>query len=208
MLLEAATLKRALLERVTKPHYAPNMRMQSILIIGSAVSILCSSGCSKSETHKRPAAKDEIGQPVKRLREDTESELQDLRGRWLATEALLIRLRDQLKQLDNRLTKMTDEHTQQITALKITLKTFTAELRELKHGASLPEAEQLKRERITRCFEEVFCLNKRNEDADTEDIFERYGFKDAENWESTWNDPEIDEAFKQKVEARAKLLCP
>ncbi|HIA04338.1 MAG TPA: hypothetical protein EYN06_09520 [Myxococcales bacterium] len=184
------------------------MRVQSILILWGAVSILCSSGCSKSETHKRPAAKDEIGQPVKRLRDDTESELQDLRGRWLATEALLIRLRDQLKQLDNRLTKKTGEHTQQITALEITLKTVTAELHELKHGASLPEAEQLNRERITRCFEEVFCLKKRSEDADIEGILRRYGFKDAENWESAWNNPEIDEAFKQKVEARAKLLCP
>ena len=95
---KAGTLRRALLERVTKPHYAPNMRVQSSLILWGAVSILCSSGCSKSETHKRPAITDEIGQPVKRLREDTESELQDLRGRWLATEALLIRLRDQLKQ--------------------------------------------------------------------------------------------------------------
>jgi hypothetical protein len=184
------------------------MRKHTIMALSGVVSILIGLGCSRPTPEERPLLKGELEQPVKRLREDTESELQDLRGRWLATEGLLIRLRDQIQQLQAKMTEMSEKHSQQFGALEITIETITAEFFELKNGASLPDAEKRNRERITRCFEEIYCLRTRDEDAGASSILRRYGFRSEEDWDSTWNNLELSDAFRQKTEARAKMLCP
>jgi hypothetical protein len=150
----------------------------------------------------------ETQQQVKRLREDTEIELQDLRGRWLATEGLLTTQRNLLKKLNDTHATASNGQTAKLAALELALGALAAQLEQLRRQAGLPLAGDDEQDRLARSYEEIYCLRKRGAEESVAAVYKRYGFNDAASWSKAWEKAAASETFERAVSDRVKRLCP
>lgn len=164
--------------------------------------------CDGQESTPVEPASNEADHQVRRLREDTEIELQDLRGRWLAAEGLLARQRRSTLALEQRLDHTDDHLERRLAELEVELGSLRAQIDVLERLAwrSAPRDTQL--ERLARSYEEIFCLRKRGAEESVAAVYRRYGFEDADGWAEAWARAARNEAFEREVSARVERLCP
>ena len=122
---------------------------------GLAVLMLVGLGCDQSSSSSLPTSRPEMDQQVKRLREDTEIELRDLRGRWLAVEGMLTQQRDRLAQdhkSQNSLVQRVDER---LAQMEVRLGALEADIDALKRITRAPSEMNDVLERLARSYEEI-----------------------------------------------------
>lgn len=180
------------------------MASRPILILAA---IALTGACDRREPTS-PPARTEVDQQVKRLRDDTELELQDLRGRWLAAEGILTELREQLRRLDAEARSALLQRDQRVAALEASLTTVQAELEEARRAIPGPAPADTVLERLARCYEEIACLRKRGAEESVAGVYRRYGFPDVESWAEAWQAASRSEAFEREVQERVERLCP
>jgi len=149
-----------------------------------------------------------MDQHVRRLREDTEIELRDLRGRWLAAEAMLTKMTDKLakaQRTQELLIKRVDER---LAQMEVRLGAMEAELDSLKRHSKAPSEVTEELDRLARSYEEIHCLRKRDSEAQIGAVYRKYGFENAEAWSAAWSNAARDMEFERLVNARVLVLCP
>ena len=189
-------------ERWQLADYAASV-IRSTLI---AILLGCVWGCDRPTPESPLAAPTEAQQQNKRLREDMEIELQDLRGRWLATEGLFTKQRSIIAELRKDI-DLGQEKVNALLALEVELGAMAAELEAIKSGVVSAPANTLS-ERLARSYEEIYCLRKRGAEESVATVYERYGFESAELWRQAWQTAARSEAFEKEVTARVQRLCP
>ena len=143
-------------------------------------------GCDQSSSSSLPTSRPEMDQQVKRLREDTEIELRDLRGRWLAVEGMLTQQRDRLAQdhkSQNSLVQRVDER---LAQMEVRLGALEADIDALKRITRAPSEMNDVLERLARSYEEIYCLRKRGQEEAIGAVYGRYGFEDQSSWSKAW----------------------
>lgn len=173
---------------------------------------LMAASCGRPEpTSSPPAPTAELDQQVKRLRTDHEVQLRDLRGRWLAAEGTLTRVRDTLKQVEASGGTNLQRLEQQITGVEVALGHIVAEIESLKRKQPEPQdrpPEVTELDRLKRSYEEIHCLQKRGALESVADVYRRYDFLDADAWAAAWSQAARSEAFERDLSARVERLCP
>jgi uncharacterized protein YhaN len=172
------------------------------------VIIVCVWGCDQSDTPALPTSRTEMDQQVKRLREDTEIELRDLRGRWLAVEGLLTKQRDRLAQDQRSLENLVKRVDEQLAQMEVHLGSMEADINALKRITREPSAINDVLERLARSYEEIYCLRKRGQEEQVGAVYGRYGFEDLSTWSKAWTEAARSLEFEQEVNARVAVLCP
>ena len=173
---------------------------------------LMAASCGRpDQASSPPAPTAELDQQVKRLRTDHEVQLRDLRGRWLAAEGTLTRVRDTLKQVEERGGTNLKQLEHQITGVEVALGHIVAEIEALKRKQPEPTdhpPEVTELDRLKRSYEEIHCLQKRGALEGVADVYRRYDFLDADAWAAAWSKAARSEAFERDVSARVERLCP
>ena len=165
-------------------------------------------GCDGSSEDAATVSQLEAQQQIKRLREDTEIELKDLRGRWLATEGLLTRQREILKSLKAQLSTGSQNSNAKLAEFELSIGALSAEVERLRRSAGLPTTEEDEERRLARSYEEIYCLRKRGAEESVGSVYKRYGFADAAAWSSAWQRVSRNETFEREVSERVRRLCP
>ncbi|MFT7625403.1 MAG: hypothetical protein ACI9WU_004594 [Myxococcota bacterium] len=175
----------------------------------SVLLFLVAAGCGREEPTPRSAGGSEADYQVRRLREDTEIELQDLRGRWLAAEGLLAKQRLTGRGLEQRLDHTDDHLERRLAELQLEAGTLRAELELLRASAHRPEPVQDHMiDRLASSYEEIYCLRKQGAEEAVAGVYRRYGFDSADEWASAWQSAARSEAFERRVATRVERLCP
>lgn len=189
--------------RLDRQPRAPLRRSLVTLLCGLAVV-----ACDRPERKPPPPTSTESDHQVRRLREDTEIELQDLRGRWLAFEGLLTRQRDTLRDVLARQEQDEDQLRQEVARLDVALGAMSAELALLRELATRPEPPDDTLARLARSYEEIYCLRRQGAEESVGAVYPRYGFSSAEAWAEAWQRAARSESFEREVASRVERLCP
>ena len=169
---------------------------------------VCILGCDQSDTPTLPTSRTDMDQQVKRLREDTEIELRDLRGRWLAVEGMLTKQRDRLAQDQRSLDELVKRVDERLAQTEVRLGSMEADIDALKRITREPNAMNDVLERLARSYEEIYCLRKRGQEEQVGAVYGRYGFEDPSSWSKAWAAAARGLEFEQEVNARVAVLCP
>ncbi len=178
------------------------IRWVLIFVVAGVVS------CDRRETPPPAAAASEADYQVKRLREDTEIELQDLRGRWLAAEGLLTLQRDETKALRTLLNEEHEKYAERLDRMDVALGALVAELESVKNAAPEPAPRETVLDRLARSYEEIHCLRRQGAEEAVAAVYRRYGFEDVQAWSQAWQQAARSESFEREVSARVERLCP
>ncbi len=135
-------------------------------------------------------------------------ELEDLRGRWLAAEAALLKAKEQLRsqrtELDATALRLGDH----MSGLEVRLAGCEARLQPLEVGAVTRAVPLPVEDRAARAFEEIECLRRRGVEEGYDEIRGRWGFTTAEAWSDAWQSAVRKDGFERDVRARIDRLCP
>ena len=172
------------------------------------LTLACVWGCDQSDTPALPTSRTDMDQQVKRLREDTEIELRDLRGRWLAVEGMLTKQRDRLAEDQRSLKALVKRVDERLAQMEVHLGSMEADIDALKRITRDPGAMDDVLERLARSYEEIYCLRKRGQEEQVATVYGRYGFKDKSSWSKAWTEAARSLEFEQEVNARVAVLCP
>ncbi len=164
--------------------------------------------CDRRESTPQEPAPSEADFQVKRLRDDTEIELQDLRGRWLAAEGLLTVQHNDIKALREQLTGRSAEIDDRLGRIETGLGTLQAEIEALRGSVHRPPPRDTVLERLARSYEEVHCLRRQGAEEAVAAVYRRYGFADVDEWAEAWQQAARSEAFEREVSTRVERLCP
>jgi chromosome segregation ATPase len=122
-------------------------------------------GCDRQDQSTQPAAQTEMDQRVKRLRDDSKIEVQNLRGQWIAAEGMLTKHRDKIADLKKNFRKQVLRFEKQlktmdsrITALDANIASLTQMLQQLAAPKDTLE------DRLARSYEEIYCLRKQGKE--------------------------------------------
>ena len=180
------------------------MRTACTVIVAS----LALAGCDRDRGAPPPPPRTEPDQQVKRLRDDTEIELQDLRGRWLATEAMLTRERDELKKMKLQVASDTKRIEDRLTFAEVEIGWRDGRMRELEVKAAAEAPPPSVEDRLARSYEELYCLRKQGAEEGVAEVYRRWGFESPEQWADAWQRAARSNAFERDVRARVDRLCP
>jgi len=165
-------------------------------------------GCDTSDPSPLPVTAPEMDQQVRRLREDTEIELRDLRGRWLAAEGMLTKMTDKLSKAHSTQELLIKRVDERLAQMEVRLGAMEAEVDGLKRLSKSPSEMSDELDRLARSYEEIHCFRKRGLETRVGSVYRKYGFENVEKWSAAWSRAARDMEFERLVNARVQALCP
>lgn len=180
------------------------------LAITLAIAVLLGPGCNEPQHAPERPQTGEVDHQVNRLRDDTELEMHDLRGRWLAAEGLLTRQKLSLDEARQAIKDQTESMETRLVLMEIEFDSVRAQLEAAKTepAPAVDESKKDRLNRLARSYEELHCLRRRGAEEDALTVYLRYGFEDADEWGAAWREAARSEAFEEEVSARVERLCP
>ncbi len=185
--------------------YSPPVNLAVRLVLIAALFV----GCGRPDPSEDTPRTSESDYRVKRLREDTELELQDLRGRWLAAEALLTKQRSSTRALEQRLDHSDDHLERTLAEMTVELGALRAEVEVLRSSARPADGpSDSVLDRLAASYEEIYCLRRQGAEEAVGSVYRRYGFDGPDEWGAAWQQAARNEAFERRVSTRVERLCP
>ena len=185
-----------------------NVRFAVSVFMAAIVALTIPAGCDTSDPSPLPVSAPEMDQQVRRLREDTEIELRDLRGRWLAAEGMLTKMTDKLSKAQSTQELLIKRVDERLAQMEVRLGAMEAEVDGLKRLSKSPSEMSDELDRLARSYEEIHCLRKRGLETRVGSVYRNYGFDNAEKWSAAWSRAARDMEFERLVNARVEALCP
>lgn len=183
-------------------------RVSVSVIMAAVMALSIPMGCDTSDPSPLPVTAPEMDQQVRRLREDTEIELRDLRGRWLAAEGMLTKMTDTLSKAHSTQELLIKRVDARLAQMEVRLGAMEAEVDGLKRLSKSPSEMNDELDRLARSYEEIHCLRKRGLETRVGSVYRKYGFDNVEKWSAAWSRAARDMEFERLVNARVQALCP
>ncbi len=178
------------------------------VFLAAMMAFSITTGCDTSDPPPLPVSTPEMDQHVRRLREDTEIELRDLRGRWLAAEGMLTKMTDKLSKAHSTQELLIKRVDERLAQMEVRLGAMEAEVDGLKRLSKSPSEMSDELDRLARSYEEIHCLRKRGLETQVGTVYRKYGFENLEKWSAAWSRAARDMEFERLVNARIQALCP
>jgi len=185
-----------------------NARPTVCVFMVAILALSIATGCDTSDPSPLPVTAPEMDQQVRRLREDTEIELRDLRGRWLAAEGMLTKMTDKLSKAHSTQELLIKRVDERLAQMEVRLGAMEAEVDGLKRLSKSPSEMSDELDRLARSYEEIHCLRKRGLETQVGPVYRKYGFDNVEKWSAAWSRAARDMEFERLVNARVQALCP